>query len=154
MTADTTREAIIDEIVATLPRRSALLVRLVHRHAASPIPRGMSTMLTALDGHPQRITELADREGLAQPTVTRMIVRLETLGLVTRERDRDDGRVVVVAITDKGHDELHKLRARFAEVLRESLEALPAEQLDDLHRGSAALQGLVDELRDPGMPTA
>src|ERR1700722_14174265 len=49
---------------------------------------------------PQRLTLLAAREGVTQPAMTQLISRLEDAGLVRREPSPDDGRVVLVAITE------------------------------------------------------
>jgi DNA-binding MarR family transcriptional regulator len=140
---------LIDDLVADLPRRAALLVRLVHRRAPSRIPRGMSTILTAVNECPQRISQLAEAEGIGQPSATRMIGRLERLGLVTRTRDQVDRRVVTVSITPEGKRELADLRARFAAVLRDALGSASQEDIVDLWRGSEALQRVIVGLQSP-----
>jgi DNA-binding MarR family transcriptional regulator len=145
-----TREDAIAAIVASMPRHNTQLARLLYRQAGSPIPRGMATLLAALDERPQRITQLAAREGLAQPTVTRMINRLEALGLVERRRDDGDRRVFVVGITVKGRRELKQLRARYSAVLRTTLAKMDDEQIDALARGAEALQALIVALRELG----
>ena len=57
-------------------------------------------MLRTLTDAPRRITDLAELEGLAQPTMTLLVQRLEQRGWVERKRDSDDGRVVLVSLTD------------------------------------------------------
>jgi DNA-binding MarR family transcriptional regulator len=146
-TTNSTRKQSIDEILTGLPRRNSQLVRLLYRKTGSSLPRGMAALLGALAERPQRITELAAREGLAQPTVTRMITRLENQGLAARTQDTEDRRVVTVAITEKGQSELLALRASFAEVLRESLATMSDEDVDGLARGVVALQSLIETLR-------
>jgi DNA-binding MarR family transcriptional regulator len=47
-------------------------------------------VLNTLRDGPRRITELAQCEGLAQPTTTLLVKRLEELGLVRRERQADE----------------------------------------------------------------
>ena len=62
---------------------------------------------------PQRLTLLAAREGVTQPAMTQLITRLEESGLVRREPCPDDGRVVLVAITEQGRATLaHRRSAR------------------------------------------
>ena len=51
-------------------------------------------LLSTLSGGPPRITDLAELEGLAQPTMTSLVKALEHQGLVCRDRQADDGRVV------------------------------------------------------------
>jgi DNA-binding MarR family transcriptional regulator len=78
---------------------------------------------------PQRLTILAAREGVTQPAMTQLISRLEDAGLVRREPSPDDGRVVMVAITDLGRTTLARRRAGRTERLAGILARLsPAHQ--------------------------
>ena len=53
---------------------------------------------------PRRLTALAVQEGVTQPAMTQLIGRLQDAGLVRREADPADGRVVQVWLTDRGRD--------------------------------------------------
>lgn len=55
---------------------------------------------------------LARLAGIAAPTATRMVDGLEARGLVTRRRDPDDGRAVLIALTAEGEDALRERRAQ------------------------------------------
>jgi len=71
---------------------------------------------------PIRLTTLAAKEGVSQPSMTQLIQRLERLDLVTRLADPDDGRVCLIGITEQGQallDDRRRLR-------RERLTALMA----------------------------
>jgi len=62
---------------------------------------------------PIRLTTLAAKEGISQPSMTQLIQRLRRQGLVTRLADPDDGRVALVAITQAGQELLDdRMRAR------------------------------------------
>ena len=50
---------------------------------------------------PIRLTALAAKEGVSQPSMTQLIQRLERLGLVARLADPGDGRAALIGIT--GH---------------------------------------------------
>ena len=57
--------------------------------------------------------ELAAREGVQPPSMTRVIAALEEFGFVTRRPHPTDGRQAIVALTDEGrafHDEEVSLR--------------------------------------------
>jgi DNA-binding MarR family transcriptional regulator len=88
---------------------------------------------------PQRLTVLAVREGVTQPAMTQLISRLEESGLVRREPSPEDGRVVLVVITDDGRATLARRRAARAERLAGIIA-----QLDPDHR--AALAGALPAL--------
>lgn len=82
---------------------------------------------------PQRLTDLAAREGVTQPAMTQLITRLEEAGLARREASPADGRVVLVAITDEGRATLSGRRT----VRTERLGAILAE-LSPGHRAALA----------------
>ena len=82
------RASAVAEIARLLPQRNGQLGRLLWRHARGPLHRGMASVLATLGDGSQTISGLAEREGIAQPTLTRMVERLETEGLVRRRRRR------------------------------------------------------------------
>jgi DNA-binding MarR family transcriptional regulator len=51
---------------------------------------------------PIRLTTLATKEGVTQPSMTQLIQRLERAGLVTRLADPGDGRAALIGITKEG----------------------------------------------------
>src|SRR3954451_17355125 len=51
---------------------------------------------------PVRLTALASKEGVSQPSMTQLIQRLERVDLVTRLADPDDGRATLIGITAHG----------------------------------------------------
>ena len=83
---------------------------------------------------PQRLTLLAAREGVTQPAMTQLISRLEEAGLVRREPSEEDGRVVLVAITEEGRATLARRRAARKERLANIIA-----QLSPHHRAALAI---------------
>ena len=76
----TTRTEAIDHVATTLLARASRLTRLLMRSGTRELSRTEAgLLLTLLDG-PRRITELAETEALAQPTVTQLVDRLEQRG--------------------------------------------------------------------------
>jgi DNA-binding MarR family transcriptional regulator len=141
------RASTVAEIARLLPQRNGQLGRLLWRHARGPLHRGMASVLATLGDGSQTISGLAEREGIAQPTLTRMVERLETEGLVRRRRSDQDGRVVLVDLTPEGTAELAALRARYLVALQERLSGLSDAQLQDLRAASDALLVLIEALR-------
>jgi DNA-binding MarR family transcriptional regulator len=73
------------------------------------------------------LSELAQRLALAPSSITELVARSETLGLVRRELHASNRRAVFVALTPEGErrlsmavDELAGERARLAEVMAQS----------------------------------
>src|SRR6516162_6787191 len=94
----------LDELAGAI---AADLERIVGMFRSLTPPSGLSmtagATLASLERlGPQRLTVLATREGVTQPAMTQLISRLEDSGLVRREASPEDGRVVLVVITDEG----------------------------------------------------
>lgn len=134
----------LEELVATLPRRVSHLSRVLYRTRGSTLPRGMRSVVFTLAFGPLRISEIAREEGVGQPAATRMVARLEALGLVRRERSATDRRIVMVALTDRGRAELDLLRAQSRRLVRESLRGRSARELRRMQAASEALALLIE----------
>jgi DNA-binding MarR family transcriptional regulator len=97
---------------------------------------------------PQRLTLLAAREGVTQPAMTQLISRLEDAGLVRREASPEDGRVVLVVITDEGRATLARRRATRTERLAGILAQLGPDHRAALASALPALDALAGIPRD------
>lgn len=147
-----TRTEAIDRISTTFLARASRLTRLL----MSAGPRELSRteaglLLTLLDG-PRRITDLSETEALAQPTVTQVVAKLERRGLVARERSTDDGRVVLVTVSEKGRMTLEETRTSSRELLRIAVAELSDEELAEFAATNEALARLVEAIQqgEPG----
>jgi DNA-binding MarR family transcriptional regulator len=65
---------------------------------------------TLWEGGAQSVGGIADRLALESSTVTPLVKRLEQAGFVTRNRNPEDERQVVVSLTDKGTELREKAR--------------------------------------------
>ncbi|GGM28127.1 hypothetical protein GCM10011608_11220 [Micromonospora sonchi] len=79
-----------------------------------------------------RVNDLAQRVGLNQSSVTRLVSRLEAKGLTRRDICPDDGRGVYAVITEQGEALLGEVRGPYEERARELLSNAAAHfpQLD------------------------
>ena len=142
------RSARIDFIAGNLLSRAALLVRLLVKQVPTgDVSRTEVEVLAVLGEGPRRITELAELEGLAQPTMTVLVKRLLARGWVSRSGHPEDGRVVLVAITARGRKATEAFRGEFLAALRSDLEGLSARELAALSRATQALGSFVEELQ-------
>jgi DNA-binding MarR family transcriptional regulator len=138
----------VDFVAEHLPSRSALLVRLLIKQVQAPeISRTELEVLSILTDGARRITELAELEGVAQPTMTLLVKRLEEKGWVYREGLPGDGRVVMIALTDAGGTAQQRFRERFLAALRGDLRDLSDQQLEDLAAAAQTVSAFVDELQ-------
>ncbi|MFH7340330.1 MarR family winged helix-turn-helix transcriptional regulator [Streptomyces sp. KHY 26] len=93
---------------------------------------------------PVRLTLLAAAEGVAQPSMTQLVQRLERQDLVMRVGDAVDGRVTLIAISDAGREVLAARRRSRDARLAELMAALPDDDqraLADAMRVVAPLVG-------------
>lgn len=132
-------------LAQALDARLAALWRTLGRGAGSEqLSRtALSVLGTLRDGGPGRVTQLAAGEGVAQPSMTSLLIRLESLGLVERRADPSDARAVLVALTDEGIDRLHRAAAARAAAIDARLGALEPAEREALEAALPALDSLI-----------
>jgi DNA-binding MarR family transcriptional regulator len=138
----------IDYVADHLLLHAGVLTRLLIKESNSEITRTEGGVLFTLSRGPRRITELAEVEGLAQPTVTLLVKKLEQKGWVKRDSTAADGRVVVLSLTRAGRTALDDFRAQVSEALRADLDAMSDRQIAALETATEALGTLVDVLQE------
>ena len=99
------------------------------------------------DVGPRRITELAEAEAVAQPTITALVGRLERDGLVRRAPDPEDARGVRVHLTDEGRARLRSMRAERTALLERRLNDFTADERAALAAALPLLDRLMEEDR-------
>ena len=77
---------------------------------------------------PIRLTALAAKEGVSQPSMTQLIQRLERLGLVARLADPGDGRAALIGVTGHGQALLDDRKRMRRERLRALMATLTPEE--------------------------
>ncbi len=121
-----------------------LLRRLRRADDASGLPAPqLSALSVIVFGGPVTLGQLAAAEQVRPPTITRLVGTLEQEGLVEREADPDDGRVVRVKATARGTRLLHEGRQRRVASLTASLAELPAKERAVLARALPILEKVV-----------
>jgi DNA-binding MarR family transcriptional regulator len=133
-------------IAAGFERISEVLRRLTPRTELSLT--AASTLRRLERSGPHRLSELFGPEGVSQPAMTQLITRLEKEGLVRRDSDPADGRVVVVSITAAGRAAVARRREGRARALAELLADLSAADHAAILAAIPALERLSD-LADP-----
>ena len=146
----------LDALAAALATDLEQIIRLFR--SLSP-PSGLSMTAAATLASlerlgPQRLTLLAAREGVTQPAMTQLITRLEESGLVRREASAEDGRVVLVVITDEGRAVLGRRRSVRSERMAGIIAQLSPEHRAALAGALPALDALASIPRDDDPPRA
>jgi DNA-binding MarR family transcriptional regulator len=94
---------------------------------------------------PITLGELAAVEQVQPPSMTRIVARLEELGLATRETDADDRRVARVRVTGDGRALLTRSRTRKDAFLARRVSALTPDERATLERALPLLDRLMDD---------
>jgi DNA-binding MarR family transcriptional regulator len=144
----------VDELAAHLSTDLERIVGLF-RSFVQPSELSMTaaaTLATLERTGPRRLTALATAEGVTQPAMTQLITRLADAGLVSREADPADGRVVRVTITDTGKATLAERRVKRTRRLSALVAQLSPEQRATLTAALPALDALASARRDEPVP--
>ena len=88
------------------------------------------------------VGDLAAQERVQPPSMTRTINALEQLGLVTKSSCKDDGRQVLVNLTDEAVGKVKADRARRDEWLAKQLKTLTPHERDVLRQAAPILHAL------------
>jgi DNA-binding MarR family transcriptional regulator len=139
---------LVDDTIVRLAGSVERLTRLFLARSELDLSRTEVNVLFEVATLPQRITELAAREGVTQPAITLLVNRLEEQRWVERRRDPTDGRAVLVAITSAGEDLIAKVRAEYMALVDEHLSDLSDADVRRLMRAAEIFEGLLDSLTD------
>lgn len=102
----------------------------------------LNALATIFRSGPIRPGDLAQREFVSAPTMTRTLRDLESLGLVSRRPDARDGRSILISVTAEGEHEVLRARSTRAELLAELLEQLEPDQVATLRDALPAIERL------------
>ena len=97
----------IPELLTNLTTHYNAVFRQYSSRLSLTAPQAFHLLSIPVDGI--SMSGLANKLGLDTSTLTRNIQKLEGLGLIKRVRDRNDKRVLVVRLADKGKDVVEKL---------------------------------------------
>ncbi len=133
---------VAEELGVVLSRINSVL-----RH--SVLPSGVSIsqarILAELRDHgSQRITALAHREQVSQPTMSALVGRLERFDWVQCDVDQTDHRAVVVSLTQAGAAALAELTAARADFLQNQFDSLTASEIQALTDVVPVLRKIID----------
>ena len=122
------------------------MARRLRQEAGADLSPSMNAALATIERHgPLTPSELAERERVQRPTVTRVLARLEEAGLVVRAADPQDRRCSLVSISDDGRALLGAMRERKDAFLARRIDALEPADHEALDRAAAILERMLKE---------
>ncbi|MGV0875174.1 MarR family winged helix-turn-helix transcriptional regulator [Mycolicibacterium sp. XJ879] len=129
----------------------ARINRLATQRARMPLGYAQARLLSTIEDRGEaRISDLAALDHCSQPTMTTQVRRLEDAGLVSRTVDPEDGRAVLIRITPKGVQTLHRVRVHRGAAIDPYLERLDAADRQTLADAVVVLRRLLEDTASPG----
>ncbi len=133
------------EVEAVADRLHSAALHLLRRlriedDALGVSPPRLSALSVVVLAGPIGIGALAATEGVAAPTMSRLVDGLERDGLVTRGPDPSDARGVLVRATAQGTRILRRGRRQRLETLASGLADLSPEELAVIARGAELIE--------------
>ena len=113
--------------------------RRVDSESHLPAPQ-LSALSVIVYAGPITLGALAGAEQVRPPTMTRLVAAMEAAGLVERETDTEDRRVVRIRATPKGRRILEDGRDRRIAVIAESLAALTGAEIAEVAQALDAIE--------------
>lgn len=140
MNSEDSVDALIDALVRSTFQVTGMLTRLGAEHDLSLT---QIRVLGILRDRRPRVTELAAYLGLDKSSMSGLIDRAERRGLLARDRNPHDGRVVEVYLTPAGQELTQRLVVEGRRALAPTIGRLRPEEREQLVR-------LLDTILEPG----
>ena len=120
-------------LVRTHEMLSSQFAQLFKKHGVSD-PQYNALRILGGEDKPMQIYQIAERMVSPQTDISRLVDRLVTTGLVSRERCGDDRRVVWVELTADGKNLLRKLSGPVKKLHESQFGSLSKTQLKQLNQ--------------------
>ncbi len=150
----TTRAATDVELAARLRLAIGRLHRRIRVDSGAGLPPLQLSVLSTLDVHePLRLSDLARREAVTPPTMSRVLGSLEEQGLVQRRVDPSDARSSLVSVTDLGRATLARIRTERTALLADRIDRLSPRHRAALAAALPALEAMLAGDAESGRAT-
>jgi MarR family transcriptional regulator, organic hydroperoxide resistance regulator len=106
-------------------------------------PQGMMMGILSHDGE-MKISDLSEKIGLSNSTVSGIIDRLEKQGLVERTRSKDDRRVVYVNVSTEFRKNSKENFCKIEETFEAIMTKATAEEIEIILKGLDTLERIMD----------
>jgi DNA-binding MarR family transcriptional regulator len=141
---------LLDELVPVLAGERAAFAHRCHERQISMAHLFLMTMIEKQG--PLAMTRVAELIGSDPPTATGIVSRMEERGLVRREHDTRDRRVVLVTLTDAGDAELQTLQLARRQRMAAAISHLSEPERAQLLSSIRSLRGAFERVDLEGDP--
>ncbi|WNV91971.1 MarR family transcriptional regulator [Umezawaea sp. Da 62-37] len=134
----------VEDATARLFLAMGRFSRLLRRTGSPGLgPGAVSALATLTRCGPMRLGDLAQKEGVAPPTLSRIVAALVEAGYVRREPDPQDGRAWLATPTPEGEEMVSGVRSARMQELRRRMDLLSPEHQSALIAALAALEEII-----------
>jgi DNA-binding MarR family transcriptional regulator len=141
---ETPLAAVDTELAGRLRLAVGRLARRLRLEGDSGLPPLQLSTLVTIELHgPLRLGELAQREAVTAPTMSRVLAALDERGAVDRRPDPGDARSTLVSVSAAGRDLLATVRTERTASVARRLDRLDPAQRTALIAALPALEALV-----------
>jgi DNA-binding MarR family transcriptional regulator len=128
---------VIDDLVSLPPLIHRSIRRNLFKKPLSSMDAGISPLHVEIMKMLERsgtmhLAEIGGTLRIPKSQMTRLMDRLVNLGMVERQTDAADRRIVNVALTNKGRDTLEEIDQLIRDSMRANLSCLTNEELEEL----------------------
>ncbi|HDF8238734.1 MarR family transcriptional regulator [Staphylococcus aureus] len=95
---------------------------------------------------PQPIQRIRDHVLIASSSISYVVSQLEDKGWITREKDKDDKRVYMACLTEKGQSQMVDIFPKHAETLTKAFDVLTKDELTILQQAFKKLSAQSTEV--------
>lgn len=150
------RDDILERVVINLFSIPPLIFRIIQKKLVKTTLAGVDASITPHhfeiirlleEEGPLHIAKIGERLHIAKAQMTQLIDKLVELGLVERQNDKNDRRVVNVIISTKGKSILEKHKKRVMVAMRDTMSNLTDKELSDLSKSLEKLQDILSKLQ-------
>jgi MarR family transcriptional regulator, organic hydroperoxide resistance regulator len=134
------------KIVRTLKRIHHMVKRSMVQHFEDTNITGPQMMLMGILSNKgqMKISDLSQKIGLSNSTVSGIVDRLEKQGLVERLRSQEDRRIVYVNLTLKAKDTMMEQFEKIEQNFDDILKNVSPEEIDIIIKGFETLEKVMD----------
>lgn len=121
-----------EEFYRLFVRRRHNAIQLAQRIDPEIEPASYSVLSTLQTNGPQRMTTISRHLGIGKPTLSRQLSTLAERGFITKKADPDDGRALVISLTEEGRERLEAAQKERSERYLDMLSPWTLEEIQTL----------------------
>ncbi|SDE50804.1 MarR family winged helix-turn-helix transcriptional regulator [Pseudonocardia oroxyli] len=139
-------DALLTEEATRLRLAVGRLSRRIRIDGGDSLPPLQLSALSTIALHaPLRLSELAKREAVTAPTMSRVLGALDDQGLVVRTPDPQDARGVLITLSDSGRARLDEIKTHRTALVARRLSKLDPRQREVIRAALPAIEALLED---------